>query len=498
MAYEDMREWISTLEREGLLSRVLCKVDWDREIGSVAREALNRNGPALLFENIKDHEDSWCRTLFTNSLGSRERVALAIGLPKETSFKEITRVMKERLSKPSGVKVTDKGPVKENIIKGGEIDLYRMPVPQWRLQDGGRYINTYCSVITRDPDTGLLNAGTYRGMIADRDKIGVLLALSQNWGHHARKYWDRGMEMPVSVVYGWDPALLMLSSSPLIHPECSEYEYVSSLRQRECELVKCETNDLLVPASAEIVVEGHISADPSTFVMEGPFGEYTGYFGGMASPKPAIKVSCITHRDDAIFRGAVEGASPHKWSEATCYCASSFSAVSWNLLEGVGVPGVLDVWAQNVVNSTILKVRIKKAYRGHAKQVANAIWGSGIANYAAKIVIVVDEDIDIHDNEAVEWAIAYRVNADMGQILFFPGTFGSMLDPSVPLNERNIAKYGQGKWTRTLVDATINWDLEPQEQYGGERFPPLATDIDPEDEKKIKERWSEYGIREGL
>ena len=494
MAYSDLREWISALEAEGMLSRVECEVDWDRELGAVVREVMNRNGPALLFENIKDHKDTWCKSLFTNGLGSRERTALALGLPKDTGYKEMTRIVKERLARPSGVKVVDTGPLKENIIREDDIDLNDIPVPQWRVQDGGRYINTFCAVVTKDPDTGLLNVGTYRGMTVDRDKIGVLLASSQHWGHHFKKYSARGEEMPVAVVYGWDPVLTMLSATPLIHPGCSEYEYASSLRQEECELVRCETNDLLVPATAEIVVEGFISPDPSTFIMEGPFGEYTGYYGGLASPKTVMKVTCITHRNAPIFRGYPEGTTPGKWTESPYYCAPLYSAVTWNLLESVGVPGVIDVWSDNITNATTLKVRIKKAYRGHAKQVANAIWGAGIANNSGKIVIVVDEDIDIRDSEAVEWAIAYRLNADMDQLLVFPGTFGSVLDPSVPLNERNVMKYGQGKWARILVDATINWELEPQEQYGGERFPALCTEIHPDDEKVIKRRWKEYGI----
>jgi len=494
MAFTDMREWISTLEQEKLLSRVTCAVDWDREIGAIVREVLNRKGPALLFDNIKDHTEKPFTKLFTNSLGSRERVALAIGLPKDTSFKEITRVIKERISKPSGINITDTGPVKENIIKGDDIDLFQIPVPQWRPQDGGRYINTSCSIVTRNPKTGLINVGTYRGQIVDKDRIGILLALTQHWGHHYTKYKEKEKEMPVAVVYGWDPTLLMLASAPLLHPGYSEYEYVSSLRQEQCELVKCETNDLLVPASAEIVIEGVISPDPSTFRMEGPFSEYTGYMGGMAAPRPNIKVTCITHRDDPIYRGTMEGATPHSWSESAWYTPSCFCAATWNLLETVGVPGVLDVWANNVTQNTITMVRIKKNYRGHAKQVANAIWGSGISNYAGKIVIVVDEDIDIHDREAVEWAISYRMNADMNKLLVFPGTFGSMLDPSVPLPQRNVVKYGQGKWSRVLVDATINWELEPEDQYGGERYPPLATTIEPEDKQNVINRWEEYGI----
>jgi 4-hydroxy-3-polyprenylbenzoate decarboxylase len=141
-----------------------------------------------------------------------------------------------------------------------------------------------------------------------------------------------------------------------------------------------------------------------------------------------------------------------------------------------------------------MRVQIRKSYRGHAQQVANALWGSSFANYAAKHLIVVDEDIDIFDGEAIEWALAYRVNAAMGDISFYPGTVGSMLDPSVPIQERNSVKYGHGKWTRVLIDATINWELEPQEQYGGSRYPALGTAISPKMEETLRRRWREYGF----
>ncbi len=497
MAYEDLRDWISVLEKEQELSRIQCEVDWDREIGAIAREVLSaKKGPALLFENVKDHKDTWCTKTFVNSLAARERVALSIGLSKDTPFKEITRVIKERISKPWGVKVVDSGPIKDNILKGDEIDLYKIPVPQWRKEDGGRYIFTSCSVVTRSAKTGCMNVGTYRGQIVEKDRVGTMLAATQHWGHHYKSHEDVGhSEMPVSVVLGWDPALEMLAGAPLLHPGLSEYEYTSALRQQECELIKCETNDLLVPASAEIVIEGVISSDPSDYRIEGPFGEYTGYMGGMAAPRPNIKVNCVTFRNNPIFRGALEGCMPHTWSESAYYTVPCFSAATWNLLETVGVPGVVDVWANPVTENTISKVRIKKAYRGHAKQVANAIWGATLANYAGKIVIVVDEDVDLHDYEELEHAIAHRLNADMGQLLLFPGTFGSMLDPSVPLPQRNVVKYGQGKWTRILIDATINWELEPEEQYGGKRFPPNATIVDSETKKKVKDRWEEYGVK---
>lgn len=491
MAYKDLREWIDRLEEDGQIRKIKAEVNWDREIGAITRRVCNEKGPALLFENIKDHRDTRSRRLFTNGLGSYSRVAMALGLPKDTHPRDLTRTFKERFKTSVKPVIVEKGPVKENIVKGSDIDLYQFPAPKWHHIDGGRYINTSVSVITRDLETGEINAGTYRGMIAAKDKIPVLLATTQHWGHHFSKYRESGKPMPVAVVYGWDPCLFIVSATPV--KKGTEYEIVGSLRGDPVELVKCETSDLLVPAWAEMVVEGTISPDPSTFEMEGPFGEYPGYYGGMRSPKPTIKVECITHRNDPIFRGTLVGSSPGKMEESA-YLAPSFAAVAWDYMESVGVPGVMDVWFCPIVAATNLRVQIKKIYRGHAKQVANAIWGTAFANYSAKHIIVVDDDIDIHDDWAIDWAIAYRVNAEMDDIVFFPGTFGSMLDPSVPLEKRDVLKYGQGKWTRALIDATKNWELERQEQYGGEIYPPLATDIAPEDEELINRRWKEYGI----
>lgn len=495
MAFKDLREYVSLLETKGELKRVKAEVDWDEEIGAIVRKTLMKQGPALLFENIKDHKDTFSTKFFANGLGSWSRCALALGLPADTSPRDLVRTMKERIAKPVKPKVVNKGPVKENILRNEEVDLYQIPVPKYHNLDGGRYINTLCGTVTGDRDTGFLNIGTYRGMITARDRIGVLLARSQHWGHHFTKYQERGEPMPVAVVYGWDPVLIMMAACPVIHwGGVSEYDLMGALRREPVELVKCETSELLVPAAAEIVVEGTISPDPKTFEMEGPFGEYPGYYGGMKSPKPVIKVDCITHRNDPIFRGGVEGSSPGRLAETTYSQVPAFCAAVWQLLEMVGVPGVLDVWAPPVATTANMRVKIRKQYRGHAKQIANAIWGSGAANHAAKHLTVVDEDIDIHDDGAMEWAIAYRVNAAMDDVLFFPGTFGSPLDPSIPLRERDLLKYGQGKWCRVLVDATMNWDLEKEEQYGGNRYPPVCTKIDPKIEQLVDKRWKEYGL----
>ena len=340
-----------------------------------------------------------------------------------------------------------------------------------------------------------MNIGLYRGMIGDDEKsIPVLLARTQHWGQHFSKYEKRGEEMPVAVVYGWDPILSTVASAPILHPDHSEYEVMGGLRGKPVELVKCETSDLYVPASAEIVVEGRISPDPETFQMEGPFGEYPGFYGGMRQPRPTIHVDCITYRDDPIFHSGQEGCSPGRMCETIYWRMPFKSAGIWRGLEQAGVPNVTGVWGGFSTGLTNIRVQIDKIYRGHAKQVANALWGLSTAAYIGKNLIVVDKDVDIFDDQAVEWALAFRTNAEMGDIQFFSGTLGSMLDPSVPLPQRDTVKYGQGKWTRMLIDATVNWDLEPEEQYGGKREPPLCTEITPETAELVSQRWQEYGF----
>jgi 4-hydroxy-3-polyprenylbenzoate decarboxylase len=489
MAFNDLREWIADLEERNDLKRVKAQVDWNEEIGAITREVASQSGPALLFENIKDHQHTLCRRLFTNGTGTRERVCRFLSVPEKTSYRDLVPIFKDRFSKPVEPLTIDRGPVKANIVKRDAIDLFQLPVPKWNPLDGGRYVLTSASIVTKDPDTGVFNVGTYRGMISTQRTIGVLLAMTQGWGKHFSKYKNRGQEMPVAVVIGWDQTLFVAASTPVNYPE---YEMAGSLRGAPVELVRCETSDLLVPASAEIVIEGFISPDPKTYEPEGPFSEYPGYYAGRKTPKHAIRVECITHRDDPIFHGCLTGASPGRTNEATTWTPATFSAMAWLYLEQAGVPNIMGVWRGKWPE--LIRVQIRKSHRGHAQQVAAALWGCSLGNYAAKHVIVVDDDIDIFDWEAIEWALCYRLNAGLGDISLFPGTSGSMLDPSVPLEERDSVKYGHGKWTRVLIDATINWELEPQEQYGGRRYPPVGTAISPEMAEKLKQRWKEYGF----
>jgi 4-hydroxy-3-polyprenylbenzoate decarboxylase len=492
MGFMDLRQWIALLEKEGELRRIAVPVDWDREIGAIARKVLEKKGPALLFENIRGYERGRSARLFTSGLGSRSRLALALGFPKDVPNQELVQhVMKKNRE---GIKplVVLTGPVKEQIIKGEAIDLFEFPVPRWHYLEGGRYILTFAGIVTRDPDTGVQNVGIYRGMIGRRNTIPSLLIKGQHWGQHFLKYTQRGEPMPVACVIGWDPILCFLAGSPIPAGVC-EYDVMGAYRDEPAELVRCETVDLEVPASAEIVIEGLISDDPATYEVEGPFGEFTGYVSDIPTPRPAIQVTCVTHRSDPIFFGTLEGTLPGSFSENSVMSSVQRAAIAWNILNAAGIPGILNVDIHPITNGTNIAIQIRKHYQGQPKQIAAALWGAGAAQYRYKHVIVVEEDIDVSSYEQLDWAIAYRVNAGHGGIVVFPGIFGSPIDPSTPFEERDINRLGSGLWNRVLIDATRSWEFEARPEWGGERFPPTVKPA-PEDEARVLERWKELGL----
>ncbi|MDY6974034.1 MAG: UbiD family decarboxylase [Thermodesulfobacteriota bacterium] len=494
MGYNDARDWIALLEQAGELKRIHAEVDWDLEIGGITRCVFDNQGPALLFENIKGYQQGRCRKLFVGGLGTPKRLSLSLGLSENATIREQIDLVHKRFKERVKPAVVSTGPVKENIITGKEINIEDFPVPKWHPQDGGRYINTTAGVVTKDPDSDWINVGIYRGMVAGGDKIGTGIAAAQHGGSMLVKYRERGEGMPIALIYGGDPSMFFVACAG-IPTHVSEYEIMGAIRQKPVELVKCETNDLMVPADAEIVIEGTLSTDPNDFVMEGPFGEYTGYYGGARSLKPAIKVECITHRNDPIFQGTLEGFGPHHPNEDSICTQVSCSANVKNVLEASGIPGVIDAYMLpgSCVNNAVIQIR--KSYQGQAKQIGLSVWGSHLPYWQCKNIIVVEEDIDIYDFTALEWAVAYRVNPAMDDLVVVPGLPGSPLDPSTPLDQRgDMARLGAGRWNRILIDATKSWLLTPEEQWKGEIYPPVSFILDSGVKSLVEKRWKEYGF----
>jgi len=483
MAFNSLREWIHTLEKEGELKRVKTEVDWDLELGGVVQENLDRGGPALLFENIKDYKDTIGKKLLTCSLSTFSRVALMLGLPKETPYRDLIRVWKERMKKPVKPVVVETGPCKDNIVKGDEVDLFQFPTPHWQQRDGGRYIGTFHGVITRDPDTNWTNVGTYRQMIHDRRTTTMSVAQGQHIWFHWRKYRPAGKNMPLAVAIGWDPILPAVAASP-VPTGVDEWDIMGALRQKPVELVKCETVDLYVPASAEIVMEGEVITDKSQFITCGPFGEFTGHYGP-ANKRPPFKVNCISFRNDPILQGTLEGVPIN---EDHRVCSVSHSAVIWELLNQrmTGITGVNNDPSTAYAN---LIIQIDNSYYGQVHQAAANVWSSHLSNMMCKNIIVCDQDVDIYDLSKVFWALGYRVDPPR-DIIQYPGWI-SALDPIAHPKDRLGA--GGNKGTRLLIDATKPIDRPRAEEYWGERFAVVAYP-DNETMQKVRSNWDKYGI----
>lgn len=480
---KDLRTWIEKLEAEEELKRIKTQVDWNGEIAEIQRRALEEREPALLFENIKGYENTWCRKLFMGGLIKGSYVALMLGLSKDASRQDIRQLLRRRLKEPIEPERVDTGPVKENIIKGNDVDLFQLPVPKWHPLDGGRYINTWCGVVTRDPDNGKYNVGLYRGMIISRDKIGVFLVPAQGWGAHYAKYQQMGKPMPVAVVYGWDPSMGFTAGLPL---SIGEYEAMGAIRQEPVPLCQCETSELEVPASAEIVVEGTISTDLSTYELEGPFGEATTYYS-LPERRPVIKVDCITFRNDPIYRGSLTGVGVITEDIITSF--TGLPAIMWNTLEHQDIPGILDI-----VPMPIVVVKIHKTYQGQPRQIAAALWGSRIAINMGKIIMVVEEDVDINNPRALLGALLFRVDPEK-DLVVFPMNLGTSADPARLVAEGVDLRYGAGLGSKLLIDATIDWTTHPiKEEWGGRRLPPTSTHHFTEAVELVQKRWQEYGF----
>jgi UbiD family decarboxylase len=244
MGFMDMRQWMALLEKEGELRRIAAEVDWDREIGAITRRVLEKRGPALLFENIKGYRAGRCSKLFVSGLGARSRLALALGFPRDVANRELVQhVMKTNRETIAPV-VVGTGPVKDVIVRGEAIDQTQFPVPKWHHLEGGRYIHTFSGIVTRDPDTRVMNVGIYRGMIGRKDTSPFLLIKGgQHWGAHFVKWAARKEPMPVACVIGWDPIMPFLAGSPLTAGLC-EWDVMGAYRGEPAQLVRCETVDL--------------------------------------------------------------------------------------------------------------------------------------------------------------------------------------------------------------------------------------------------------------
>jgi UbiD family decarboxylase len=434
MPYADLRAFLERLEREGEILRVEVMVDLMHEVGAVCRLALDRGGvdrnKALFFSHPKGHS----HPLVVNLLSTRKRYCLAL----ECDPDEVHREWIRRTQHPIEPRIVKNGPCKEVVCVGNEVDLSRIPIPLWNARDGGRYITFPCH-ISKDPETGVRNAGMYRTMVHDEKTVGILAAPYRHIRLHFDKVHAQGKSLPVAIVMGLDPSIYAttVASFPF---GVDELAMAGALRGEPVEVVRCETIPLEVPASAELVIEGEIP--PGVLRDEGPFGEFTGYYGERA-PRPVVQVKAITHRRDFIFQGSYTGLPHHE------NCVVSGISTEAEILRQCPLPGISKIHLTSGGGGYLhAVVSVKKPYDGYGKMVGLSVLGT-TAGRTVKIVTVVDDDIEPTDLAQIDWAVTTRVRVDR-DIEIVKELSANVIDPVMTSQE----KRGASRTDKMIIDAT--------------------------------------------
>jgi 4-hydroxy-3-polyprenylbenzoate decarboxylase len=443
MAYKDLREWLSAVEKMNQL-KTIEGADWNEEMGAIT-ELIYHEGaappPAIMFDEVPGYQKGF-RALF-GATCSPERMALTLGFPDtiKTGI-GLVKTYRQQLKSFQAIapKVVEDGPVLENIDSGDDVNVLKFPVPKMHELDGGRYIGTGCLIITRDPDEGWVNFGAYRVMVHDEKRVAFYISPGKHGNLQRQKYFDRNEPCPVVVCVGQDP-LLFLASGNEVGYGLSEYDYAGGFKGQPIEVVKGRHTGLPFPAHAEIVLEGE--AVPGEMQEEGPFGEWTGYYASSARPEPVIQVKNVYHRNDPILCCARPGRPPSDYSFSKCVVKS---AMIWDELEKAGVPNVQGVWCHEAGGGRMFNtVSIKQSYAGHARQAAMVASQCHAGAYLGRYVVVVDEDIDPSNTFDVLWAIASR-SEPAESIDIIRRCWSGPLDPRIPVGKK-------GMNSRAIIDA---------------------------------------------
>jgi len=467
MAFEDLRTFIAAANTLGE-AKVIEGADWDLEIGCLTELMAEAEAPLAVFDSIPGYPRGF--RVCTNVIATPRRFALALGLPTDSSKLDILRAWKDKnraLTPFPPVEVSG-GPVTENVLENDRINLLMFPAPKWHEQDGGRYIGTADMVIVRDPDSGWINVGTYRGCVVGKDRLTLWIL-----GHHhgkqiAAKYWQTGRACPIAVVLGCEPVTWMASPSAARAGVC-EYDYAGALRGAPVEVIRASLTGLPVPATAEIVLEGEIPPPEEESHEEGPFGEWPGYYTH-SGKECVVRVKRVMHRDDPILLG-----SPPLLPITQRYGIPLFTARIWEHLEQSGITDVQGVWCH--CHTLFIVVSLKQRYPGHALQALTAIAGLHSGASMARYFVAVDEDIDVLDLKQVLWAMCTRVDPSES-VQTLNNSWTSDLDPRVSPEKRDKGDFTIGKM---LIDACKPFAWR-------DRFP-MANRFSLDMRAQVREKW---------
>ena len=451
-----MQHWIKTLDEAGELVRIKDYVNPHLEIPEITDRVSKHDGPALLFENNGSDFP-----LLINSMGTEKRMAMALGVAHlddvgknmEELFKQLSSPKENILDKLKLLPTLNSiGSWMPKVISGrGDCqqvvmekpDISKFPVLKCWPEDGGPFL-TLPIIHTKDPNTGIRNVGLYRMQVFGPTLTAMHWHRHKVSARHFNEYKKQGLKMPVAVALGGDPVYTYAATAPL--PDgVDEYMLAGFIRKKKVELVQCLTIDAQVPADADIILEGYI--DPNEeFILEGPFGDHTGYYS-LADYYPRFHITCITHRRDAVYPATIVGIPPQE----DAWLGKATERIFLVPIKMTMVPEIVDmVMPVEGVFHNLVIVKIKKEYPGQAIKVMHSLWGAGQMMFT-KMMIVVDGDVNIHNNEEVARYISQ--NFDPGNDVMFTQGPVDVLDHSC-----SVMAFG-GKvgidGTRKLTEETV-------------------------------------------
>jgi 4-hydroxy-3-polyprenylbenzoate decarboxylase len=494
MAIKDLREFMSLLEKRGQLKRITTPVDPDLEICEITDRVSKMVGPALLFEAPESRETGkrYDIPVAINLMGNYDRMAWALGVDAEHgSWRDLDAVAKKLmdlipLDMPAsmkgkldalmglkdlagaGAKEIKKAPCQQVVLRGEEADLNQLPVLRTWPEDGGPFI-TLPLVVTRNLK-GKHNIGMYRMQVFDSRTTGMHIHEHHDGAANMREWFEAGHDrFPISVALGGDPVTIFSATAP-VPPMIDEYMFAGISRGEPVEVVKSVTNDLLVPAHAEIVIEGYVERGETRW--EGPFGDHTGYYS-LADYFPVFHVEAITMRRDAIYPTTIVGQPPME----DCYMGKATERLFLPAIRAI-IPEVVDydLPLEGVFHNCAI-FSIRKEYAGQAFKVMNAAWSMGQMMFT-KYVIVVDENVDPHNYSEVAWRCFNNVDPSR-----------SILINKGPLDRLDHASNFQSFGFKMGIDAT-----KPLPGEGHDREWPDALEMSPEVKARVDAMWDELGL----
>lgn len=475
--WNDLRSWLDLVAGVGLLKTINGEVDPNEELAAITYLATREVGsPALLFESLPGNPHGV--RILSNMLGSsKERYALTVGLNPRASTQEMieaTRSIVKRRVAPVLVP-DDAAPVNEVVLRGHEIDLTQLPVPTFWPADGGPFIGTGSVTLTRNPATGRVNVGVYRQQLLGPRRIGLNFVPGRHGESDVHAAWALGRPAEVVVAFGVDPAMFIVGSQRFGADE-SELDVAGGIMGRPVELARAETVDLPMPARAELVVEGIVRQGDTE--IEGPLGEFHGFYSEAPTPKPVIEVTAVRFRKAPIMTAALMALYPS--GEIGAYQTIMRSARILDDLDNIKCPGIQGVYCHPAAASgnCLVVVSLKQMYPGHATQVLALTAQCPAATYYTKWIIAVDEDVDPADIDEVIWALSVRCNPS-DDIDFLRQTMSFRADPSIAPQDK---PYG----SKILINACS--------PYRYRQDAPVRTLLRRSTYDRVANRWRELGF----